>query len=246
MKYPQQKFGQPIALFTALVGIVLYAYLGTGDSHFFANLLGLGRREGDLPAYIQRFGASFVFLGVLPLVGALGGGYTFKDLGFRWSFEFLRSPAYWLIFLVIVGTSAMSASTPEIQGFYPFSRTLAGYARNDSALWFLVHGLSYVFLYYVPWEICFRGVLTWGALGTPDEVRSLPNSFPWIVPLFAQVVGSVLLHLPHPFSETLGAIVFGVLAGWLTITYRSFVPALVLHLFAGLTLDFVLIFGPSF
>jgi membrane protease YdiL (CAAX protease family) len=73
----------------------------------------------------------------------------------------------------------------------------------------------------VPWSEVFNGPL--GLVGV-------------------QIFPTVLLHINHPFSEVLGAVVFGVLGGIWVLRYRSILPVLVLHWFAGLVSDGVIIF----
>ena len=199
---------------------------------------------GDLPAYALRFASSFLFLGALPLVAVLlllppGGGTGLgttvglcgtKSGVFTWK-PFLP---LWLGF-IIVGAAGVFDS--GLASYYPYSKTLT--VDSPSVSSFAIHAISYLLLFYIPWELLFRGVLILPLLPVflekPEEIG--PKSL--AVASF-QAIPSALLHFGHPISESLGAVMFGVLAGYSVLRYRSIWPGVILHASAGLALDLAL------
>lgn len=260
--------------FIALVSVVVYAYLAGPGRTAVSEAIGLGSLPGDFPEYANRFAASFLFLGVVPVATAFACGYRPRNLGLRWNPAFLRDRVFWICLAVLTAGSVAGALDPDIAAFYPYGKTIAGYAAQN-AWWYLLHAALYAVLYYLPWEICFRSVMVWPLLGTPGNLAetdgekpggglpagerggvagSLPRGRVYsaasaaestvaIAASFASISASTLLHLPHPFAETVTAAGFGVLAFFLALRYRSIVPGFILHLAAGLALDAVLIAG---
>ena len=82
-----------------------------------------------------------------------------------------------------------------LRKFYPLAKAAFADARA-----FAGYEISYVLLYYLPWEFVFRGVLF---LPLIPAIGLLPA-------LAVQVTASTLLHIGHPGSEVLAAIVGGL------------------------------------
>lgn len=159
--------------FILLGGITLaisgYVYLNLplAQVPWIARFLGLGNLPGDLPWYANRFGSAFLLMGLVPMG-------LFRLLGWRWNQaylrprgEFITDPVYWVLVAGFLGVIALSAGSPPIRGFYPFSKTLGEMAAQEGSGYFLIHGLLYVGLYYLPWEILFRGILIGGLIQEP-------------------------------------------------------------------------------
>ena len=196
-------------LAVAGAGLVAYTYLTPplGAPRLAASLPGIGTLPGDLPVYAWRFLLSFLVLGALPLAAALALGERPAGLGLRWPRPLSRRWVFPLLLAVVVLGSLAGAYNAPIFGYYPYSRTLTE-SRPGGAAGFLLHAVLYIALYYLPWELLFRGILV----------------FP-------------LLHFGHPWSETLAALPFGLAAGWLALATGSLLPGLALHAAAGLFLD---------
>ena len=145
--------------------------------------------------------------------------------------------------MILFGFLASKDTT--MQAFYPFSKQIAESARQNG-IWAVLHVILYTSLYYIPWEIFFRGIMI-----APFLERSLPaashipsssNLPPLTIGYFMQTIPSTLLHFGHPVPEILASIPFGIFAGYLVWRTQSIIPVLLLHCIAGISLDMFLIF----
>ena len=220
------------------LSLVAYAYLtpplaGPGLA---ARLPGIGRLPGDLPVYALRFLVSFLALGVLPFGTALALGERPASLGLvrpgpltpRWLFPLLLA-------VVILG-ALVGAHNGPIFAYYPYSRTLTQ-SLPGGAGGFLLHAVFYIFLYYLPWEVLFRGILVFPLVRLAGAAPGRAGSAPLLAIACLQALPSTLLHFGHPWSETLAALPFGLALGWLDLRTGSLLPGLALHVAAGLFQD---------
>jgi membrane protease YdiL (CAAX protease family) len=263
-------------LAVAGLSLIAYTYLSPPlvDPRLAASLPVAGGLPGDLPAYAWRFLLSFVALGLLPLAAALVLGESPRSLGLarpgplrpRWLFPLLLA-------VVVLGSLAGAYNGP-IFAYYPYSRTLTQ-SRPGGVAGFLLHALFYLALYYLPWELFFRGILVFPLVrlvrpvrlvdgGAPSDVRRTPRGEAgreadrkppreagpnpraaaggWppaalLAVACLQALPSTLLHFGHPWSETLVALPFGLVLGWLALATGSLLPGLALHASAGIFLD---------
>jgi hypothetical protein len=234
-------------LFLIILFNTLFYYYGFSQFTYEISLfLRLAQLEGDLGTYLVRFLLFFVFLGVIPLLTVKLMKLPLYLTGITCNFKFLSSKLFWITFVFVVFGAISGSFNPALQAYYPLSNTILIMSRVNPIV-FVVHGFLYTFLYYIPWEMSFRGLLLLPLaidqhLNKTQLVKStfLVNKHIWF--LMPQIAVTVLLHLPHPFSETLGSVIFGIVAGILTLQYKSILPGLILHIVAGITLDFFLIF----
>ena len=119
---------------------------------------------------------------------------------------------------------------PGMQEFYPFSK-----AAMQSPGRFVLYESAYVVLYYLAWELTFRGVLLFGLLALLP-----PTLTGALAAILLQTIVSTVFHIGHPDSEILGAFIFGLLSGLVTAATGSFLYALVLHASAGILNDTVM------
>jgi membrane protease YdiL (CAAX protease family) len=235
-----------LALLTvAGLALIAYTYLTPplAPPGLAARLPGIGALPGDLPLYAWRFLLSFLLLGALPFTAALVLGERPAGLGLvrprtlapRWLFPLLLG-------VVILG-ALIGAYNAPIFAYYPYSRTLTE-SLPGGAIGFLLHAVLYTLLYYLPWEVLFRGILIFplvrlaaaaGPAGSRSDSRGPAALFLMIACL--QALPSTLLHFGHPWSETLMALPFGLALGWLALATGSLLPGLALHAAAGLFLD---------
>ena len=149
--------------------------------------------------------------------------------------------------LVAPVSAIFGALTTDLYNFYPFSHTLIEiYPQHPQIL--ALHAILYFCLYYLPWEILFRGILIFPFLPpqtveaplspSPQEVMAAPTI---LVVASWQIIPTVFMHLPNPISETLGAIPFGFLCAYLAVRFRSIWPGLIIHSLAGIAVDFAII-----
>jgi membrane protease YdiL (CAAX protease family) len=238
---------QPLLLAVACLDIVLYLYLNRQDGRQLADFSGLFPFGGDYGAYAVRFLSSFLLFGLVPLGLAALLGLKPRDCGLRTCAGCLKSPLFWILAVGLPLTSAFGTAGTELELFYPFSKSLV--ADFPRAPWLLgLHGLLYLVLYYLPWEILFRGVLLFPFLPAGSIIRERNPSWkeilgdPTVVAAACwQVLPTVLVHYPSPLSETVGALPFGIIAALLVLRHRSILPALAIHFLCGLTVDTVIV-----
>ena len=231
-----------LALLTVCgLGLLAYTYLTppVAGPGLAAGLPGIRDLPGDLPAYCLRFLASLLALGVLPFAACLALGVRPADLGLvrpkplspRWLFA--------LLLAVVVAGALVGAYNRPIFDYYPYSRTLTE-VRPGGVLGFLVHAALYFSLYYLPWELMFRGILLFPLVRLASgKAPAAPGAVSPLLLAVAclQALPSMLLHFGHPWSETLAALPFGLLLGWLALRTGSLLPGLALHASAGIFLD---------
>ncbi|TFG61625.1 MAG: CPBP family intramembrane metalloprotease [Spirochaetales bacterium] len=206
-------------------------------------LLFQGSLPGDLPVYFFRFFVSFLVLGVLPLTGGLLGLFKPADTGLRFTIRNLKP---WVL-LAFAGAAAaagiISSFTSSMSAYYPYSRTIVELVGAGRHIWLLYHGILYFFLYYVPWEFFFRGLMIFPLL----RFMEIPeHSWTWNNPRVLllsclQVAPSALLHFGHPLAESLSSVAFGFFLGWLALRTRSIIPGLIVHSLVGISMNIAIL-----
>ena len=200
---------------------------------------------GDLPAYAARFILSFFLFGLLPLVLVLSGRGNRTQLGLVCPREKpLRRPLYLTAIFISLSVGIFSGFNSDLAAFYPYSKTLVNLTIERSWSFFVLHIFSYSLLYYLPWEIFFRGFMILPLLPEDSGDNGQVNSRLMMIASI-QVIPSSLIHFGHPISETLGAIPFGLFCGYLVIRYRSILPGLFLHIITGGIMDLTIILRTS-
>jgi membrane protease YdiL (CAAX protease family) len=122
----------------------------------------------------------------------------------------------------------VGARDKGLRRFYPLAKAAFADART-----FAGYEISYVLLYYLPWEFVFRGVLF---LPLVPAIGLAPA-------LAVQMTVSTLLHIGHPRSEILAAIGGGAVFGLIAYFTGSFFYTLVLHAATGIATDTFLFLG---
>lgn len=245
----------PISLIAAAAGaLCLYAYFlpdapggaAVLDSRWISSPA--FTESGDVIPYLLRFCSSFLFLGLFPLI-ASGVLLPRTHGNSLWSMIGLRRPVYGLftwkpflpLFLTFIIVGALGSRDAGLASYYPYSKTLT--VDSASIPLFALHALSYILLFYIPWELLFRGIFILPLLNyfleDPGEDPGTIDSRALTLASL-QVIPSALLHFGHPISESLGAVVFGAVAGFTVLHYRSIWPAVILHASSGLALDLTL------
>ncbi len=243
-----------VALLAAAgLALVAYTYLSPPlvDPRMAASLPGIGQLPGDLPVYAWRFLLSLTVLGALPLAVALALGESPRSLGLAWPGPLRPRWLFPLLLAAVILGALVGAYNGPIFAYYPYTRTLTE-SRPGGAGGFLLHAVFYLALYYLPWEILFRGILVFplvrlvggerrravagqGPAGDPAASRGVGAALLAVACL--QALPSTLLHFGHPWSETLAALPFGLVLGWLALATGSLLPGLALHAAAGIFLD---------
>lgn len=239
-----RRYREPVLAAVAGLAMVGYIYLKPplfGPDRI-RRLPWIGSLPGDLPAYALRFLCSFLLFGLLPLLVALALGERPAGLGLRLPRP-LRPRWLYPLFsgLILIGVF-LGAYNPALTAFYPFSRTLTLAWRGGG---FAVHVLFYIVLYYLPWELLFRGILLLPFVRLvdrrfPERPLSGASGIPLAI-VILQAIPATLLHFGHPFPETLLALPFGIVMGWLVLRTGSLLPGLALHALAGIGQDLFII-----
>lgn len=116
----------------------------------------------------------------------------------------------------------IGARNPEMIKFYPLSKEATANVRT-----FIAYEISYLLLYYLPWEFLYRGILLFPLV---PALGPLPA-------IAVQTMISTLYHLGHPEMEIYAAAAAGLLFGGIAIVTGSFLYTFVLHAAAGISTD---------
>jgi hypothetical protein len=216
------------ALDAGLTRSLLYPYLAVA----FALMVtvfhhrSLRRGRSDMRAVILYFVCFFLFFFALPLALILLSADPAADFLRAAGFTSGRS-GRGLVLCAIAVPLALSASwigsrDPALRQQYPFAKSAC---RSRAA--FIAYEAAYLFLYYLPWEFLYRGLLFLALL---PALGLLPA-------LALQTIVSTLHHVGHPDSEIWAAcgsgFVFGLVA-WLS---GSFLYTVFIHALVGIGTD---------
>lgn len=190
---------------------------------------------GDIGAYIIRFASAALLLGGIPLVCVFALGYSAKDVGLARPTKKIGVHVYGIGILVMACFGFIGSRTSSLVGFYPFSKTIIELGRINF-WWMVLHISGYAVLYYLPWELFFRGILLFPFVSD----RKSSDKFP-PVGVFIQVIPSVMIHFGYPPSILFGAIPFGFLTGYVAWRTRSIYFLWVMHLTLGITQDIAIL-----
>jgi membrane protease YdiL (CAAX protease family) len=186
----------------------------------------LREKHGELRAVGLYFASFFALLLAVPGVTIVLTAARPLDLlaSFGWNFDRAGFGAV----LILAGLPAavlagfIGSRDPAMQKLYPFAGAACADART-----FAGYELSYLVLYYLPWEFVFRGVLF---LPLIPVIGLIPA-------LAVQTLISTLLHIGHPDPEVFAAAGAGLAFGLIAHVTGSFVAPLVLHAATGIATD---------
>ncbi len=177
-----------------------------------------------LYALLWWAGCTCVGYFLVPALWLKWRGRSLRDYGLRmprrskhlWvypaMFALMLGPLWWAS-----GTEAFLATYP----FYPFARVAPG-------LW-LVFEAAYA-LQFLALEFFFRGFLIFSLHRRMGEAAILVSMVPYC-----------MIHFLKPFPETLGAIVAGVVLGFLSLRTGSVLGGVAVHWSVALTMDLLAI-----
>jgi membrane protease YdiL (CAAX protease family) len=111
---------------------------------------------------------------------------------------------------------------PVMRAQYPFSKLVCASARKLA-----IYETAYIFLYYLPWEFLFRGLLFFPLVPAIGLVPALA----------VQTALSTIYHFGHPDTEIFAALGAGFLFGWIAYATGSFLYPAVLHALVGVSTD---------
>jgi membrane protease YdiL (CAAX protease family) len=214
-------------ILVAMVALTVFFY------HLRVDTIGVVRGGGALRPmtgpvlpFMSHNLAALGVLGIVPLLAARWlCGRRLRDLGLgrgRW-----RLGLVWVAVGIPLALLAgwASAGKPLTQAVYPLNPDL----RPDF-LAFLTH-MAGQLVYYLGWEILFRGVLLFG----------LERRIGFAAANMIQTALSVIAHFGRPVTETLAAIPAGLAFGGIAHRTRSIWYVVVIHLVVGAAQDWFIV-----
>lgn len=147
-----------------------------------------------------------------------------RDLGLRFRGTARHLPIYGALFLFMLPLLVLASSLDTFQDTYPFYGLASA---GGAAFWIFEFGYA---LQFVGVEAFFRGFLTFG-LARYIGLLAIP----------IMTVPYTMIHFGKPVPETLGAIIAGLVLGYLALRTKSFVPGVALHIGVALTLDLLVL-----
>lgn len=183
--------------------------------------------DPDLSGALYVFISSLLFLG-LPSVLLIKVVFkeSFSSYGVQvgdWRFGW---KAFLVLAPIMILSTFPSSRMNDFLAEYPLYRGAGG-----SAGIFLFHALSYL-VYYVGWEIFFRGFVQHGLRGALGDWNAI----------LVQTLASCLVHIGKPAGETFSSILGGIVWGIVVFRSRSLWPVLLVHWLLGVSLDFFILF----
>lgn len=216
-----------VILLSTTILYILYRY--QGNSLFFIRYFG----RGDISLVQARsmyyqWGAAFFLLGIVPLFIVRVG---FRERLGEYGVSF-RKP-FSSLFITVAGIAFITpfvyfgARRPELNTLYPLVQN-----AGDSPVHFLWSALFYL-LYYIGYEFCFRGFLFMGLREDIGDIQAL----------LVSLLATVLLHVTQPESETLMAILAGLVFPLIVRRLKTLWPGIFIHAYTGIALDYWIIMG---
>ncbi|HDQ45568.1 MAG TPA: CPBP family intramembrane metalloprotease [bacterium] len=115
----------------------------------------------------------------------------------------------------------IGSSMAEVQAEYPLAKS-----SMERPLQFFVMECLYL-TFYFGWEFFFRGFILFG----------LERRFGALGAILIQTIPSAIVHIGKPAGESFGAILAGLLFGYLAVRTRSIYYPLLLHAILGIATD---------
>ncbi len=225
-------------LVVAAVGLTLMQFGGGED--VFLRLMGdtLLQRMGPVdpdtpPLFLLRSHPWYELLGLahwvglcvlgyvlLPSLFLVNAGHRVRDvyLGFEGFRSHIR--VYLALYLAVMLPVVMVSFSPEYQRIYPFY-TRAGRSWFDLLAWELLYGLQFFGLEFFFRGFLLAGLRRWLGYGA----------------VFVMVVPYCMLHFQKTWTESLGAIVAGIILGSLAMRYRSIWGGVMVHWMVAISMD---------
>jgi len=144
------------------------------------------------------------------------------DYGLKLRGMFSGWQVYLLMYLGILPIVLYVSYSPSFQSQYPFYRPASG-----EALWprFWIWQAMYA-VQFISLEFFFRGYMLHG---TKHRLG--------LYAIFVMTIPYCMIHFGKPFRETIGAIVAGVLLGFMSLKTRSIWLGAALHIAVAVTMD---------
>lgn len=213
-------------LFIVPVILILWIYFGkqTDFDQLFKGFQDKWNR--DFYSAIYEYMTAFIMMFWIPyFIIKIVFKRSVREFGFQWGdskygFRFILITMPLVIWIVYVASSKSS-----IQIEYPLAKSVIGHTIP-----FLIVEFFYI-VYYLSWEFLFRGFMLFG----------LRKQYGVLTAILIQTIPSVLIHIEKPLGESFGAILAGLIFGYLAVRTNSFVYPLILHATIGISIDLCVI-----
>lgn len=211
-----------IILLTVPLLLIVWVYFGKQADFglFFGGFQ--GRWPLDFYGTIYEYLTAFILMLLAPLLivkvvfkkSLRAFGFRIGDFRYGMRFAAVAVP-------VLLLSAYVGSSDPAIQAEYPLAKSMM-----TKRTLFLVVECFYI-VYYISWEFFFRGFMVFG----------LEKRFGALSAILIQTIPSVLVHVGKPVSECFGAVVAGLVFGYLAIRTRSILYPVLLHTVVGIGTD---------
>jgi len=183
---------------------------------------------GTIPLF-----AALILFGLIPAsIVKWGFRERLVDYGLRFGIAHRTIRSFLLAAPLIVVIAILTGHNPAFYDVYPLNETIRPQHTKIGINLFVIYAVCYLG-YYFGWEFLFRGFLQHGL----SERCGIPAA------ILIQTLASTMLHYGHPVSEVFGAIIAGLVWGFIAYRTRSILSGLGQHVLLGIVLDWVLIFG---
>jgi len=146
---------------------------------------------------------------------------TLKEHGFSFMGFWSHLKTYMFLYLLMTPLIYLASQQHEFRGVYPFVPE-----AKESFTKFLIWEAAYVLQFFCL-EFFFRGYLVFTLRRHMSE---------WIA-IAVMVVPYCMIHYHKPLPEAMGAVVAGMVLGWLSLRYRSWMGGAFLHSMVAISLD---------
>ena len=209
-------------IIVSTIVLTVWVYYGKQDAfyRFFPGIQNL--KSADFYATIYEYVSAFILMFVLPLVlVSVITKTNIREYGLR-----AGNVKYGLRFVaialpVVVLIAFLGSMDKTMINEYPLAKSVIGRPGM-----FVVIEFFYL-IYYISWEFLFRGVMLF----------SVERVYGPVAAILVQLIPSALVHIGKPASESFGAIIGGLIFGYLAIRTRSFIYPLILHACLGIFTD---------
>jgi len=169
-------------------------------------------------AFILMFGIPFIFVKFIFKDKLSEFGFKKGDIVFGAKFCLYSIPI--ILILMFIG-----AGTESVQAEYPLAKSI-----TDNVNYLIIIEICYL-VYYISWEFLFRGFMLFG----------LEKKYGALAAILIQTIPSTIVHIGKPFGETMGAVIGGLIFGYLALRTRSIFYPLFMHALLGISTDIFVI-----
>ena len=210
-----------IVLVVVAVSLTLQEYMGDRALYYRYFPSRAGTHYELLESYVWWSGWRFFGYVVIPILAIFAmPGERLRDYFVSFKDFFKHLPTYAGLFAVVFPAVIIASRMPSFAATYPFYK-LANRSAMDLWLWEALYVVQFFSL-----EFFFRGFM----------LKSLAPKF-GSGAIFVMIVPYCMIHYGKPMSETMGAIVAGIVLGTVALRTRSIWGGVLIHVCVAITMD---------